>query len=344
MSDPLVHLIEQMAENFFNAIVPLAWIVDGIPALARLPDWLPGMSFKKTADAWREVTTMTTEIPYGFARQHAAVSQPTLVSQLVENCSSKDPEQGLGYEDEKVIKLVTAAMYAGAAETTISSLSTFVLAMLKFPEVQRTAQEEIDRVIGKDRLPDYEDRERLPYVDALAKEALRWWPVAPLGVPHRTDEDIEFRGYFIPKSSIVVPGVWWFLHDPEVYRDPELFDPTRFLPPRNEPDPSTVAFGFGRRICPGRFLADASIFLTLAQMLATFDMQKAVDADGNVIEPPAESTPGTVDNPKPFPYRLTPRSEAHRELIRSVESEHPWERSDAGNLGNKEFLQRIGAM
>ena len=78
---------------------------------------------------------------------------------------------------------------------------------------------------------------------------------------------------------------WWLLHDPEVYSDPSSFEPRRFLAPRNEPNPSSVAFGFGSRTCSGWYLTKPGLFLTISRLLATFNIGKAVDADGNPIEP-----------------------------------------------------------
>ena len=80
--------------------------------------------------------------------------------------------------------------------------------MTAYPEVQRKAQEEIDRVVGSDRLPNIRDREDLPYVNAIAKEVLRWHPVGPLGFPHLSTEEDVYEGYFIPKGSIVIPNIW----------------------------------------------------------------------------------------------------------------------------------------
>lgn len=82
------------------------------------------------------------------------------------------------------------------------------MAMSLYPEVQRKAQEEIERVIGTDRLPTFDDRDNLPYVDAIVKEALRWHPVAPMGVPHMTTEDDIYEGYFIPKGALLLPNIW----------------------------------------------------------------------------------------------------------------------------------------
>src|SRR5271170_1253181 len=88
-------------------------------------------------------------------------------------------------------------------------MSCFFLAMTLFPEVQLKAQEEIDRIVGTKRLPNFEDRANLPYVDAIVKEVLRWHPVGPIGVPHMTTEDDIFNGYLIPKGALILVNIWY---------------------------------------------------------------------------------------------------------------------------------------
>lgn len=89
---------------------------------------------------------------------------------------------------------------------------TFLLAMTLHPEAQRRAQRELDEVVGSGRLPQYSDRDSLPYVSAIIKECLRWQPVGPLGVPHlATADDIYKDQYFIPKGSIVIGNSWYGL-------------------------------------------------------------------------------------------------------------------------------------
>ena len=131
--------------------------------------------------------------------------------------------------------------------------------MALYPTIQRRAQDELDCVVGLDRLPTPADREHLPYINALMKEILRWHPIAPTGLPHAVAEDDFYEGYFIPKGSVVIPNIWYFAHDPEVYHDPMDFDPSRFLGPSPEADPHSIVFGFGRRACPGKELASSSI-------------------------------------------------------------------------------------
>lgn len=90
------------------------------------------------------------------------------------------------------------------SEQTVSALGTFFLCMALHPEVQYKAQEEIDRVVGSDRLPVFEDRRALPYVEAIYREVMRWQPVLPLGVSHATTEDDMYNGYFIPKGELFI--------------------------------------------------------------------------------------------------------------------------------------------
>lgn len=328
--DPMVNLIDKMMMEFSLAAVPMAWAVDIMPALQHLPENFPGAAFKKTARQWRKSIQAVAYIPYRFVqRQMAALAyQPSYVSKLVQQLKEENSGK-LDKADEHAIIWSAASLYGAAADTTVITLTIFTLAMIKFPHVQRKAQEEIDRVVGTDRLPSFEDRDKLPYIDALIKEALRWWPIAPMGFPHTATEDIEYNGLHIPKGAFLLPAVWWFTHDPEVYADPESFDPDRFIAPRNEPDSATEVFGYGRRICPGRFFAEASLFLNIAQSLAAFNIRKAVDKAGKEIEVDVKPKPGVLTYPTQFDFRIEPRSEKKAQLVRELERLHPWEPSDA---------------
>lgn len=327
-------LIEDVMSNFSAAFVPMRWPVDIAPALRNLPDWFPGTGFKQTARKWKAINEAVVSAPYHFARKQMDLGihqEESYVSEII-RAVGNDDGSGVSPEDMKIIQFTAASMYGGGADTTVSTLMTFVIAMIKFPEVQRKAQEEIDRVVGSGRLPGYEDRDNLPYTDAISKEALRFFPVIPIGTAHKTEEELYFRGYRIPKETYILPSIWWFLHDPERYHEPDSFDPARYLEPRNEPDPLNDAFGFGRRVCPGRYLATESLYLTIARLLAAFTIEKAVDENGKPIDVEFKHTPGLVDHPQKFSYNIRPRNEKYASLIRQVERDHPWEESDAANL------------
>ena len=331
--DALVNLIDKMMTEFSLAAVPMAWAVDIIPALQHLPEGFPGATFKKTARKWKKSIHDSALIPYRFVKRQmdASGNRPSYVSKLLQQFESDDG--GVGSEDENAIIWSAASLYGAAADTTVITLTAFTAAMIMFPNVQRKAQEEIDRVIGTDRLPTSEDRDKLPYVDAIAMEALRWWPISPMGFPHTADADVEYNGMTIPKGAMLLPAVYWFLHDPEVYANPDLFDPERYLS-RNEPDPKLHAFGYGRRICPGRFFADSSLFLNIAQTLATFNIRKAVGKDGKEIDVDIKPKPGVLSYPTEFQFDIASRGKKHADLIRRVEAERPWETSDASLLDN----------
>lgn len=123
----------------------------------------------------------------------------------------------------------------------------------------------------------------------------------------------------------------WFTHDPDTYADPLSFNPSRFLPTPTsthppEPDPRAFVFGYGRRICPGRYVADNALFLTIAQTLAVFDIRPTETI------PEVRFEPGIISHPMPYECRITPRSEKHRELIERWGERYPWGKSDAEEL------------
>jgi cytochrome P450 len=213
---------------------------------------------------------------------------------------------------------------------------TFFLAMTVFPEVQKTASEEIDRFIGGDRLPVATDRDKLPYIEAIMKETHRWHSVLPMCLPHCSTEEDTCRGYRIPKGAILLPNNWHFTHDSDVYPDPMTFRPERHLNTLDheaEPDPRKFIFGYGRRICPGRHVADNALFITIAQSLAVFYISKVVEG-GQTIEPEVKFEPGAINHPMPYRCSIRPKSQAHEDLIRAAEVQYPWEESDAAELRN----------
>jgi cytochrome P450 len=333
--DPLTNLVQLMMDNFSRAFVPMAWAVDALPFLDYLPEGFPFTSYRTTGRQWKRINEITVDAPYLFVRDQMekGAERRSYISSLVEHHRGKEGQ--LSKEDEKAIKTTAAALYGGGADTTISTILSFVLSMLMFPEVQKKAQEEIDRVVGSDRLPTFEDQPQLPYINALVKEALRWFPVVPIATPHVAHEEIIHDGYRIPKGAYILPSIWWFLHDPKVYKDPQTFDPERFLEPRSEPDPSAHVFGYGRRICPGRYLAAESLFITLSRLLAAFNIKKPVDNNGIVVEPKMQASAGLVCHPGDFAASIRPRSEKHAALVRAVEVEHPWESSDSALLDSE---------
>ncbi|KAI1756353.1 cytochrome protein [Xylaria castorea] len=331
--DPLVDLIDEAMAHFAATTVPGSWWVDIIPALKYIPGWMPGTGWKKIGRQWRATLKDVTEKPILFAQQRLANgrSEKSFVTDFY-----RSKGDTISPTDDEVLKFVAMSMYAGGGDTTVNTITSFFFAMTLFPEVQRKAQEEIDQVIGTSRLPMYSDRESLPYINAIVTEAWRWHTVVPMALPHATTAEDIVNGYFIPKGSLVIPNIWWFTHDPAVYPNPSEFNPSRYLGPDPAPDPTSHIFGYGRRICPGRYLADTSAWLTIAQSLSVFNISKGLDENGLEIEATAQFTPGVISRLEPFKAIIKPRSPQHEVLIRQVEELYPWE---AGNAD--ELLQKI---
>ncbi|KAI2787985.1 O-methylsterigmatocystin oxidoreductase [Penicillium oxalicum] len=335
--DNLVHMSNVALDRFAQAATPGKWMVDLIPMLRYIPTWFPGAQFKRTAKAWRNQISSLADVPYAFSKAQVknGTSKPSYLASFFSAHGIPEP----GTEAEAVAKWTAASLYAGGADTTVSSIECFILAMALYPEVQAKAQEEIERVVGPKSLPTLADRSRLPYLNAVVKEVLRWHPVAPMALPHMSVKDDTWENFFLPKGSLILANIWAMMHDPATYHDPMTFKPERFLPSEGhtpETDPHTIAFGFGRRICPGRFLADNTVFLTVAQTLAVFDIRNAVQ-DGVPASNPPKFQAGMVSQPVPFQCSIKVRSPSHEALVLSVEQEHPWEPSDAPAVKNLNY-------
>ncbi|TFK81327.1 cytochrome P450 [Polyporus arcularius HHB13444] len=317
-NDPYIATAETALHAMSMAGNAGAYLVDYIPILKHIPSWLPGATFKRQAAEWKKATDAMVERPFKAVRTAMAEGKatPSMILSLLSEADDSEDKQ----RKETVISGVAAAAYTGGSDTTVSALGSFFLAMVLYPEIQRKAQAEVDRVIGRDRLPDFSDEPSIPYVTALVKEVLRWRPVTPLAVPHRLTADDVYNGYHLPAGSIVVGNSWAMLHDEKTFYEPEEFIPERWL---NEDgslreemrDAELAAFGFGRRICPGRHLAAGSIWIGIASVLTCFDLAKPVDKDGKVIEPSGEYISGLVTYPRPFQCVFKPRSDSTAKLI-----------------------------
>lgn len=296
-----------------------AYLVDSLPFLRYLPDFFPGAGFKNEARDWYKVVTAMPEAPYNWVKRALAngTAKPSIASRVladIEGSPNSDSE-------EEVLKNVLGTCYAAGADTTVSALGTFILAMTMYPEVQKKAQAAIDDVVGPGRLPDFEDT--VPYVEAVVREVLRWRPVTPLSVPHALTEDDVYKGYHIPAGSVVVGNAWAVLHDEATYGpDTDKFIPERWLTPDGQinaaiPEPH-AAFGFGRRICPGKDMAQWSVWICAASILAAFNINKSSDKDGVPIEPSGEYSSGLLCHALPHKCDIVPRSEAARALVQSA--------------------------
>ncbi|KAF7346268.1 O-methylsterigmatocystin oxidoreductase [Mycena sanguinolenta] len=192
--------------------------------------------------------------------------------------------------------------------------------MALHPDIQKKAQTEIDSVVGTLRLPEFKDRPSLPYVEALYRELVRWRPVLPLGVAYASSTNDVYNGYFIPKGATVISNIWAMTRDKSIYHEPEQFNPDRFFTADGKlnNDDTVLTFGFGRRICPGRHNADATVWATIVSILSTFSIAKAKDVTGKEIDIDPKYSDGVISHPGPFACSIIPRSETAKALVQAT--------------------------
>ncbi|KAF8148392.1 cytochrome P450 [Crassisporium funariophilum] len=321
--DHFVALAEESMRVASLAGAPGKWLVDSIPALKYLPEWFPGAGFKRQARAWCDQLYTQSLEPHDFVKQQmaAGTAEPSFTSRLLETVD----ESVTPAEHEDLVLWTAGAIYAAGADTTVSAVKTFYFLMMLHPEVQKRAQAEVDSIVAKERrLPTVQDRASMPYMDAVVQEVLRWHPPSPFGLFHCTAADDEYNGYSIPAKTTVIANIWAMAHDAEQYPDPFTFNPDRFVKKDGsdvQRDPREIVFGFGRRICPGQHMAEASIFIQMATTLSVLDISKQVDKDGETIEPEIAFTTAIVSHIKPFQCTIKPRSkEAVALLLQDIAS------------------------
>ncbi|KAL1673429.1 cytochrome P450 [Schizophyllum commune] len=282
--------------------------IDMLPFLQKLPEFMA--SWKTEA---REVRGLQRGLFMRLLeeceeRVSAGEETPFYMADILKN------KESLGLEREQIAYL-GGDLFAAGTDTTATTLHVFVWIMVKYPEVQRKAQEEIDRVVG--RLPVQQDAEDLPYLQAVIKELHRLYVILPMGVPHAASEDVEYNGYIIPKGALIMQNTYAAYRDEDAFDKPDVFDPERYLLTPHGTKPgyddsafrSTLMFGSGRRICPGMHLASNTVMIAAMRLLWTFSFEAAKDASGMDI--PLDTSrwkTAFVEGPLPYECSIVPRS------------------------------------
>ncbi|KIJ11836.1 hypothetical protein PAXINDRAFT_171580 [Paxillus involutus ATCC 200175] len=322
-NDPMVHIVDRFLQAALPATSPeKAVLLKVFPFLLRIPDWLPGSSLKREAKTTCEWAVKTVETPYQYAQERMEASRHPSFSMVLDHIARMQKfDEPYRSDYTTALKHASASAVIGSTETTSATILMFTLAMVQNPHVWKRAQAEIETVLGMDRLPGFEDRPFLPYVEAVLRETQRWQPVLPLGMPHATTSSDIYKGFYIPKGATVVTNVWAISRDEARYPNAEQFTPERFLTTEgtlSDDDPAEYVFGFGRRICPGRYTADASVWSAIATMLATLEFTLAKDAEGKDITPEPKYIIGVARHPGTFPCHISPRPHISKASLEHV--------------------------
>ncbi|KAG9077645.1 hypothetical protein FRC06_008788, partial [Ceratobasidium sp. 370] len=300
-NDPVIRTAHQALRYYVQGFLGHFWVND-LPILRFLPEWFPGAGFKKfgrEGKAFRDryANELFNEVLDQMRDGH--VKNASYSSRLLEEKGGPSASP----EDIDVIRWSCTGIFSGGTSTSVGIIAAFLIMTTLYPEMARKAQLEIDAVTGRDRLPNLEDVDHMPYYNALLQEAMRTFPPVPLGIPHSASEDIQFRGYLIPKGALIYGNIWYtfnlqayivrqltntinrgMLHNPEQYESPFNFNPDRFLKSSPEPDPRKYIYGFGRRVCPGSHIANNGVWIICAAILAIFNAQPEEDLLAKVAD------------------------------------------------------------
>ncbi|XP_005885532.1 PREDICTED: cytochrome P450 2C42, partial [Myotis brandtii] len=166
-------------------------------------------------------------------------------------------------------------------------------------------QEEIDRVIGRERSPCMQDRSHMPYTDAMVHEVQRYLNLLPTNLPHAVTCDVKFRNYLIPKGTTIITNLTSVLRDDKEFPNPEKFDPGHFLDEGGNFKKSDyfMAFSAGKRMCAGEGLARMELFLFLTTILQKFTLKAVVDVKDLDVTPVMN---GFVSVPPPYQLCFIP--------------------------------------
>ncbi|KAE9398295.1 cytochrome P450 [Gymnopus androsaceus JB14] len=233
--------------------------------------WMPGASFKRQARIWKNDMEKSLHGPFDSTKRsmiEGGSLAPCFAEMDNESLIEKTAATMYIGTTTSAVMIITAArsnvfdlQFPAGTDTTVITILSFILAMIKWPEYQRKAQEELDPIVN---------------------EVLRWQPVTPLAFAHQCTEEDMYNGYRIPKNSTVLPNVWAMFHDEKNFADPYTFNPDRYIRATDRqlnPDvlEPTAGFGFGRRICPGMHMGLSEVWITVASMLAVYDISNALD-------------------------------------------------------------------
>ncbi|KAI9431005.1 cytochrome P450 [Lactarius psammicola] len=296
-NDDIIEAPVQLSQVIGRFFYPEAALVNFLPSLRHIPSWVPWFSYAPLARLGKELGQRTMNEPIDFVKK--AMSDGTAVSslareQLLAMESLNGPQR---QRQEDVVKRV---LY-----------------------VKRRAQAQIDSVVSRDRLPTFEDKSRLPYIEAICKELLRCTPCVDRGwcLPRALHPKRFISSYQHMKDPRAI------LHNPDLFPDQETFKPGRFLNEdgifRDDPTIS-FAFGAGKRICPGRHLAEATLFIVTASVFSVFNVTKAKDENGHETPvTPAMQNDAVASHPVKFECAINPRDKVAEDLIKVLTPEPP---------------------
>jgi len=258
----------------------------------------------------KEVSKNLNQLAREMIREHLDTYDPEEAPRDFIDVYIKQMEADPKQFNQEELSVVIIDLFIAGSETTATTLYWLIRCMLEYPEVQRKVQEELDQILGNSS-PTFEDRGKLVYTEATIMEAMRLYGVLPYGVPRRALADIHYKGYTIPKGSVMYGVARHIMQDPSYWKNAEEFEPERFICT----DPVTkklslrkedrfIPFGIGRRVCLGELLAKQELFIIATKMLQNFSFGVA---EGHDLPEISDCSRGLIIGPRRYHAKLTAR-------------------------------------
>lgn len=302
--DPVFQAVLKNGDEIARRLMKLTVVINCFPFLKYLPGdplFLKSTA-KKSAFYKKFIDNLYCEHMNNFDSENLRDLMDAYLREIKETENLKEKSD---FTFEQLDKVVGDLFFAGSG-TTATTICWAVLILLNYPDIQARLHTHIDNVIQKDRQPCLDDKTALPYVEAFIMETLRFAHVAPLAVPHSTQEDnATFEGYIIPKDTSIILNFDSVFFDPDIFEDLERFNPDRFLDESgNVLKPKEfLPFGIGRRVCLGEAVARMELFLFLTALLKEFDL---LPADKDAV-PEMDGVLGINYHPHPYKMRAVLR-------------------------------------
>ncbi|XP_036590327.1 cytochrome P450 2C23-like [Trichosurus vulpecula] len=272
--EKFLYLMNLFNENFHLFNKPWIQLYNFLPAFRA---YLPG-EHKRIFKILEEIKRFILE----RVKEHQKILDPNNPQDYIDCYLSKMQQEKDNPQSEfdlENLAMTAADLFGAGTETTSSTLRYGLLLILKHPEVQAKIHEEINRVIGHNRVPSIKDRQDMPYMDAVVHEVQRFIDLLPLNLPHAVTRDIQFQQYVLPKGTTIYPLLSPVLYDSKEFPSPDQFDPQHFLDRNGKFKKSDhfMPFSIGKRSCAGEGLARMELFLFLTTILQNFTLKPVGD-------------------------------------------------------------------
>lgn len=272
-----------------NSVVQESYVVAGAFNVGDYIPYMAWMDLQGLNRRFKEIHGIQDELLEKVIEEHVAQSDPNVTRDLVDvllaASADKDMEPQITRDN---IKAILYDMFGAGTDTSSTTILWAMSELLRNPPLLKKVQDELERVVGMERMVLESDLPSLPYLQAVVRETLRLYPSAPLALPHLSVEACNVLGYEIPKNTQVLVNLWAIGRNPTSWEDAERFVPERFMNGCSLDEKvrncEWIPFGAGRRVCPGEQLAMLLVQFPLAQLLHCFDWTLPDNMNGQELD------------------------------------------------------------